>query len=221
VGAIVADYAWGRSAQDAIEEHFEQDVNIQVAPIGADDFASYLRQFPDDLEYLITAGHPPGAVTIANQAFELGYSPDVITGANTPPQLLAGALSDDAKEVFAHIHQSDPYSDAFHEAAEGFAGEYEEQFNTHTAFGYATGQMIAAAIEEAGEADPVAIADATRNISLDTVLAAPLQYTEVGELDQAVAIYSRILDEAPSYDSDGTYDYEELHRSDPVPARQP
>lgn len=221
VGAIIADYAWGRSTETAIEEFFDVDVNIQVAPIGADDFSSFIRQFPDDLEMLIASGHPPGSVTMANQVFELDYSPEVVTGASTPPQLLAGALNDDAMAGYTHIHQSDPYSQAFIDTAEAFGEAMDEQFNTHTAYGYATGRMLAEAIEDAGEADPTAIADAVRGGEFDSVMASPLQYNEFGELDQAVVVYSKLTSEAPSYFSAGSFDFEEEFRSDPVPARVP
>ena len=221
VGAIVGDYAWGHSARDAINEYFEQDVNVEVAPVQSDDFSSYIRQMPDDLEMMIVSGHPPGTVTIANQTLDLGYSPDVITGSSAPPQLLSGALSSGAREKYVHIHNSDPYEQAFADAASGFAEDYDTQFNTHTAYGYVTGKMLAAAIEDAGEANPTAIADATRNIQFDTLFAQPIQYNQYGELDQTVVIYSRLLQEAPSYDSSGSYSYEELYRSEPVPAREP
>ncbi|MDR9382153.1 MAG: ABC transporter substrate-binding protein, partial [Natronomonas sp.] len=104
VGAIIGDYAWGRSAETAINEYFDVDVDIKVAPVGASDFSSYIRQFSDDLEMLITSGHPPGTVSIANQAYELGLEPDVVTGSSAPPQLLASALSDRAIQDFVHIH---------------------------------------------------------------------------------------------------------------------
>jgi branched-chain amino acid transport system substrate-binding protein len=221
VGAIVGDYAWGQSARSAINEFFDVDVQVEVAPLGADDFKSYIRQMPDDLDMMIASGHPPGSATIANQLFELDYAPDAVTGASTPPQLLSNVLSDDALGAYAHVHQSDPYTDAFAETASAFADAEDSQFNTHTAYGYMTGKLIAAAIEDAGETDPTSIADATRNIELDTLSAAPLQYAETGELDNAVVAYSNLVKESPSYYSDGNYSYEELFRSDPVPARQP
>ncbi|MXR19339.1 substrate-binding domain-containing protein [Halobacterium bonnevillei] len=221
VGAIVGDYAWGQSARSAINEFFDADVNVEVAPVGADDFKSYIRQMPDDLEMMIASGHPPGSATIANQLFELDYAPDVVTGASTPPQLLSNVLSDDALNAYTHVHQSDPYTDAFAETASAFADSEGAQFNTHTAYGYMTGKLIAAAIEEAGEADPTSLADTVRDMEFDTLSAAPLQYSETGELDNAVVAYSNLVKESPSYYSDGNYSYEELFRSDPVPARQP
>ncbi|UIP01504.1 ABC transporter substrate-binding protein (plasmid) [Halobaculum sp. CBA1158] len=221
VGAIIGDYAWGRSAETAINEYFDVDVNIQVAPVGASDFTSYLRQFSDDLEMLISSGHPPGGVSIANQAYEVGLNPDVITGSSAPPQLLTGALSEEAIENYVHIHNSNPYEEAFTEVGSAFAEEYDMQFNTHTAYGYVTAYILAAGIEEAGSTEPTEIANGIRNTSVDTLFAEPIQWNEYGELDQQVVLFSNLLLEAPSYDSNGNHSYEELYRSEPVPARVP
>lgn len=221
IGAVVADYAWGHSAREAINEHFQTQVDVKVAPIGASDFSSYLRQFPDDLEMLIASGHPPGTVSIANQALELGLEPDVITGSSAPPQLLVGALSDAAIGSYVHIHNSNPYGQAFTSAGQAFAEGHETQFNTHTAYGYATGKLIAAGVEDAGSADPTAVSDAIHNVSLETVFAQPIKYNQYGELDETVVLFSRLHKGAPSYDSNGSHSYEELYRSESVPARVP
>ncbi|HKJ57710.1 MAG TPA: ABC transporter substrate-binding protein [Halobacteriales archaeon] len=222
VGAVVADYAWGRSTEAAINEFFDVDVQIEVAPVPPDtDFSSYIRQMPDDLEMLIASGHPPGTVSIANTALDLGYEPDVITGSSAPPNLLTGGLNEPVLEPYVHIHNSDPYGQAFADVASGYAEGHDNQFNTHTAYGYVTGQLIAAGIEDAGSADSTAIADAVRNIQLDTIFAEPIQYSEYGELDQTSVIFSRLLTEAPSYYPDGSFSYDEFSRSAPVPAREP
>lgn len=221
VGAVVGDYAWGRAAEAAIEEHFEADVQIEVAPVGTSDFSSYLRQFDDDLEMLITSGHPPGGVSISNQAYEFGLSPDVITGSSAPPQLLVDALSSQAIEDYVHIHNSNPYEDAFTDAGANFADEYDMQFNTHTAYGYATAYIIAAGIEEAGSTDPGEVATGIRNSTVDSIFAEPIQWNEYGELDEQAVLFSRLVQEPPEYDPDGDHSYEELFRSDPVPGRVP
>jgi len=221
VGAVIADYAWGRSAEAAMNEYFDVDVNIQVAPIGASDFSSYIRQMSDDLEMMITSGHPPGSVGIANQTLELGLEPEVITGASTPPQLLSGALSDAARERYVHIHNSNPFSDAFAEAASAFGEANDAQFNTHTAYGYITGKMIAAAVEEAGEANGAAVGEALHNIEFDSLFVNPIQYNEYGELDDIVILYSDLLSEAPPYYSGGSYSFEEVTRSASIAGRTP
>lgn len=221
IGAIIGDYAWGRSAETAIEENFDVDVNVQAAPVGTSDFSSFLRQFDSDLEMLIASGHPPGTVSIANQAYEFGLSPDVITGSSAPPQLLVNALSENAIEDYVHIHNSSPYTDAFAEAGRAFAEEYDTQFNTHTAYGYATGYIVAAGLENAGSTNPSEVATGIRTSSVDTIFQEPIQWNEFGELDQQTVLYSSLNKETPSYDAEGTHSYEQLFSSGQVSARVP
>jgi branched-chain amino acid transport system substrate-binding protein len=219
VGAIIGDYAWGRSVEAGIQEHFSVDVDVRAAPVGASDFRSFIRQYPQDLEMMVASGHPPGSLSIAGQLNELGYSPEVITGPSFPPGVIANALGDLAFEGgFTHVHNSDPYSDEFAEVAGRFGEATGNQFDTHTAYGYVTAKLLAAAIEDAGSTDPTAIADATRNIEFDTLFANPIQYTENGELDNQIQIYSQLTAEPPSYFSGGSFGFEEQFRTDALPA---
>ena len=218
VAAIVGDYAWGRSMQSGIQDNFDIDVDIQVAPVSQSDFSSYVRQVPEDVEMVIASGHPPGSLSITQQLYELGRDPEVITGPSFPPNVIRSALGENAGRGFTHVHLSDPYSDEFAEVAERFAEANDAQFNTHTAYGYVTAQLIAQAIEDAGEADPQAITEATRAIEFDTLFPNPIQYADSGELENQIQLYSRLSLDAPSYYPDGDYSYEELYRTDPLPA---
>ena len=218
ISAIVADYAWGRSVRSAIEEVFGVDVDIQVAPVSESDFSTYVRQVPDDVEMMVTSGHPPGVLTITRQLYELGYDPDVVTGSSWPPDVIRSALGEDAARGFTHVHLADPYTEEFAAVAKRYTQAVGEQFNTHTAHGYVTGQLIAQAIEDAGAADPEAVTEATRDIEFDTLYANPIQYADSGELDGQVQLYSTVTGDPPSYYPDGDYGYEEAFRTDPLPA---
>ena len=207
ISAIVADYAWGRSVRSAIEEAFPTDVDIQVAPVSESDFSTYVRQIPDDVQMVVTSGHPPGVLTITRQLYELGYDPDVVTGSSWPPDVVRSTLGADANRGFTHVHLADPYSDEFAEVAARYARAVGAQFNTHTAHGYVTGKLIAEAIENAGEADPQAITEATRAIEFDTLFANPIQYADSGELENQVQLYSTVTADPPSYYPEGDYGY--------------
>jgi branched-chain amino acid transport system substrate-binding protein len=222
VGAIIGDYAWGRSVEAGIEENFGVDVNVRAAPVGASDFKSFIRQYPQDLEMMVATGHPPGSLTIAKQLNELGYEPDVITGPGFPPGVIAGALGDLAFEGgFTHVHNTDVYSEEFAAVAERFGEANGSQFDSHTAYGYVTGKLLAQAIEDAGEANSAAVAEALRGITFDTLFAEPIEYSDHGELKNQVQIYSHLTAKAPSYYSDGSFGYEEQFRTDPLPALAP
>jgi len=218
ISAIVADYAWGRSVRSALEGAFAVDVDIQVAPVSESDFSTYVRQIPDDVQMMVTSGHPPGVLTITRQLYELGYDPEVVTGSSWPPDVVRSTLGADSERGFTHVHLADPYSDEFAEVAERYAREVGAQFNTHTAHGYVTGKLIAQAIEDAGEADPEAITEATRAIEFDTLFANPIQYADSGELKNQVQLYSTVAADPPSYFSEGEYGYSEVFRTDPLPA---
>ncbi|MFC6874225.1 ABC transporter substrate-binding protein [Halobellus marinus] len=222
VAAIVGDYAWGQSIKSGIEDNFEMDVDIHVAPVGADDFSSYIRQISTDVEMFVATGHPPGSLTITGQLSELGYNPEVITGPGFPGTVIRSALGENVADTgFTHLHMADVASDAFAEVAQRYGEEVGSQFDTHTSYGYVTGQMIAQAIENAGEASPEAITEAIRSIEFDTLFAEPIQYSEYGELKNQVQLYSSVTAESPSYYPDGNYSLEELFRTDPLPALPP
>lgn len=212
IAAIIGDYAWGQSIKRGISEHFEMDVNVLVAPVGESDFSSYVRRISEDVEMVIATGHPPGSLTIAQQLYELGREAEVITGPGFPPNVIRSALGENVGRL-THTHVSDPYSDEFAEVAERFAEANGAQFNTHTAYGYVTAQLIAQAIEDAGEADSEAITEATRSIKLDTLFANPIQYADSGELTNQVHISSTLLPEAPSYYSEGNYSYSKIFQA--------
>jgi branched-chain amino acid transport system substrate-binding protein len=218
VGAIVGDYAWGQSVKSSIEENFPVDVNIQVAPLDASDFKSYLRQFDQNIEFLVVSGHPPGSLTIAGQAYQLGLNPETISGAGIPPRVIFEALGQDITNGFTHVHNSDVYSEEYAEVGTRFAEATGNRFGSHVSYGYVTAQLIAAAIEDAGEANPTAIRDATRSINFDTLFAKPIQYTEHGELKDTVELYSQFALKAPSFYSKGKWRLTELFRTDPLPA---
>lgn len=218
VGAIVGDYAWGQSVRSSIQENFPVEANIQVAPLDASDFKSYLRQFDQDIEFLVASGHPPGSLTIAGQAYQLGLNPETITGAGIPPRVIFDALGQDITNGFTHVHNSDVYSDEYAEVGTRFAEATGNRFGSHVSYGYVTAQLIAAAIEDAGEANPTAIRDATQSIEFDTLFAEPIQYTENGELENTVELYSQFELEAPSFYSNGQWRLAELFRTDPLPA---
>jgi ABC-type branched-subunit amino acid transport system substrate-binding protein len=127
-------------------------------------------------------------------------------------------LGADANRGFTHVHLADPYSDEFAEVAARYARAVGAQFNTHTAHGYVTGKLIAEAIENAGEADPQAITEATRAIEFDTLFANPIQYADSGELENQVQLYSTVTADPPSYYPEGDYGYSEVFRTEPLAA---
>jgi branched-chain amino acid transport system substrate-binding protein len=222
VGAIMADYEWGRSVETVIGELMPDGVDLtaEIAPLDEDDFTPFLREMPDETGMLIASGHPPGQISIHNQAIELGLEAEVTPGAGFPPAVLAGGLGENAT-TFAHQHVADPFSDQFVDVADRFREANGERFDTHEAYGYATGQMLASAIEEADSTEPTAIADALRSTTFDTLLANPIDYVEWGEMRNLVHMLSTFEFEAPEYYPDGEWRLVEAFRSEPLDAFDP
>ena len=105
--------------------------------------------------------------------------------------------------------------------ADRFREANGERFDTHEAYGYATGQMLASAIEEADSTEPTAIADALRSTTFDTLLANPIDYVEWGEMRNLVHMLSTFEFEAPEYYPDGEWRLVEAFRSEPLDAFDP
>lgn len=223
VGAITGDYEWGNTVQQELEAAFPAGVDLHLAsaPTSAEDFASQIREMPDSLDMMIATGHPPGSIAIHTQALELGRNPEITTGAGFPPAVLQSAMGETAVNGFTHLHVSDPTDDQFQEVAGRFREETGGRFDTHEAYGYVAGQLIATAAEEAGEADPVAIADAVRDIQLDTVFSEPLEYTDYGELDGFRHHLSGIEPGAPEYYPDGEWRLTETFKTPVLEAFDP
>lgn len=221
VGAIIADYAWGNAVAGGIDSNFPVDVTLETASLDTGDFRPFIRQMPEDLEMMVATGHPPGSISIAGQQTELGYSPDVTTGPGIPPGVVWGALGEAAAQNWSHYHLTDVYSDAFRDVASRYAEANGERIDTHAGYGYVTAKLIAQAAREADSIDGPGLADALRSIEFDTIFANPIQYTEWGELQNQVQIYSQFEAGAPDYYSDGEWRLTEGFRTDPIEAYDP
>ena len=223
VGAIIADYSYGRAWEASIEAIFPDDIDLtmQVAPFREDSFTTYLREMPDDLEMLITASHPPGVFTIYQQLLDLGnLNPEIVIG-RSDVKLSMQALGDSITQGFVAQGHPDPFTDRYAEVAQAYYDANDAMFGTVTAVGYVVGELITTAIEEAGAAEPTEIAAAIRNVSLDSLFGSPLEYTEWGELDNLVQILMGFESGSPSYYPDGSYDLTEYDRTEPLPAYDP
>ena len=220
VGAVIADYAWGRAIEAAIEEYVDVDVQIEVAPQGADDFRSNLRNLDEDIDLLLATGHPPGNFSITSQAFDVGLEPEAVTGSGFPPGVIRDALGDLSEDVYLHYHMSDYTSNEYIEVAEAFSDEMGEPFHTHHSYGYVTVRLIADALEEAGEATSEALQETLQDSEFDTLYPEPLSYTNFGEPEGQVHIYSEFTSDPADYAPDEDWGLNEVFRSDPLPARE-
>ncbi|SDY31363.1 ABC transporter substrate-binding protein [Halobellus clavatus] len=220
VGAIVADYAWGRSIEAALEQFTPDDIEltIEAAPVGTSDFRSYLRQMPNDVELMDFVGHPPGSVSAASQMADLGMEQPIL-GVDPPQRVIIDALGSRATDVITR-HLAVPTSDQFTTLGEQYGEEYDATMFTYAPIGYINAMMVAEAVRE-GSGDPTELANYIRNNSFDVMYQNPLEYTEWGEFRNLVIQYSRLTEGAPSYYSDGDYHLEVVGKSESLPAPEP
>jgi len=221
VGAIIADYAWGRSVESALREFTPSDIDLQIeaAPVGASDFKSFLRQFSSDVELMDFVGHPPGSVTAAGQMFELEMD-QTILGVDTPQALMIQVLGNNVTNDVITRHLTVPGTEAFNSLGEKVASRFDKPMYAYQGIAYMTGHMIGDAIAEVGR-DPTGIADYVRNGSFDMLYANPLEYTEWGEFKDPILIFSRLVEGPPSYYPDASQKLKVDTMTDPLPAPEP
>ena len=223
--AIYADYAYGQSYNSGIQRFIKGtkglNVSVQSAPPQISDVQTYLRQVPNDVDFLDLGGHPIEFFTLVKQAKQLGLKPKYISGPNLPTSVMYNALQNKLFEGVAVFAAVNPDSTAYKEVAKRFVEEEDASvFEQYHAFGYTTGQLIATAIDEAGTADPKAIRDAISGIDMDTILAYPsISYTDWGELEEAKLHGLEFSSDPPPYASSAPYSVDSFYESrvfDPI-----
>jgi ABC-type branched-subunit amino acid transport system substrate-binding protein len=221
VGAIVADYAWGRSYQEAMENIFDIDVQIEVTSVSTSDFTSTLRKFPDDIEMFISCGHPPGEVTMGQQLADVGRSPEYVIGSGFPTGVLAQALSQEVFEAYVPYHMHDTDTETFTEVATRYSEAGNGYLGPNALYGYVTGKVLSKAIENAGSASPTEINSALKSNSYETLYPQPLEWTEYGEFKNQALALSRFSTDPPEYYSDGSYHLNQIFVTDTLPVIEP
>lgn len=220
LGAIVADYAWGQSVKTNLEKLVPDDIDlhVEVAPIGADDFRSYIRKIPE-VDVMSFLGHPPGAITATKQLFQLGRDPTVL-GVDPPQGATIAALGDSVTNDIITRHLSDVGGQGFTELGRKVAERKDKPMYAFEPYGYVTAKMVGQAVIEVGD-DPKGVADYLRNNSFDLLFENPISYTKWGELEKPILQYSEFVKGAPSYYPDGTYRLNKIASSEPLPAPKP
>lgn len=194
VGAIIADYGWGRAIEAALVDTFTDsgiELQIEVAPIGEQDFATYLRSLEQfDPGLIVATGHPPGAGPITVQSADLGF--DVpIAGAYTPRSLVVGGVAEAAIGRYSDFACADYFSDEYQELARHYLEASDNAFMEDDAVaGYGIVTMVADAVGAVGD-DPVAISEYLHGQSYDLPgYAFTVSWTEFGELASAQPLFT-------------------------------
>jgi branched-chain amino acid transport system substrate-binding protein len=229
VGAIVADYAWGQAIKAALEQAFatapDIKLQIEVAPVGEQDFTTYLRALERlKPEMIVATGHPPGSGAITVQSADLGF--DVpITGAYTPRSLVMKGAKDAAIGRYADFGCADVQSNEYQDLARRFlqANSGSGFFEDDALAGYGIVKMVAEAVGKVGD-DPAAIAKYLHENTFDIPgYSFQMRWTEWGELANAQIAFDLIgRGPAPEgVNKAGTWYPERLLVSEPLQPFQP
>jgi branched-chain amino acid transport system substrate-binding protein len=154
VGAIVADYAWGRSIKESLENTFERApnirLNIEVAPVRETNFAPYLRSLRD-ASLIVATGHPPGSGAILAQSGQLGMKAPV-AGAYAPFSAVARAAGESAYGRWGDFKCSASATQGYKDLARRYLRTFPQNvfFEDDALAGYAYVKIVAEAISKVG-----------------------------------------------------------------------
>lgn len=223
VGAVIADYAWGRAIEDALEERFaampEVRLEVAVAPVGESDFTPYLRGFADlDPQLLIATGHPPGALPLTRQAADLGMDA-YVTGSNSPSAAVMEAVGDAAYDRYVDFTCADVDDPDFQQLAARYHDRFDAFMEDDAVAGYGQVLMVVDALSAIGQPNPADIAEHLRdNMFVLPGYAWDLGWTEWGELRDAQPLLTILRRQQPPEGVHPGADWypEVLLRADPL-----
>src|SRR5918996_4517012 len=153
VGAIVADYAWGRSIKSSLESTFDKaniDLKIEVAPVRETNFIPYMRSLAGS-SLIVATGHPPGSGAILAQSGQLGIKAPV-AGAYAPFSAIAKAAGAAAYGRWADFKCAASGTKGYQTLAKRYLRTFpqNEFFEDDALAGYATVKILAEAISKVG-----------------------------------------------------------------------
>lgn len=218
-GAMIADYAYGHSYQEAMEEYITSmeglSSTVRVVPQAPGPYTSQLRQMPDDLEFLDVAGHPIAVYDIVEEALNIGLDPAAMTGATQPSGQFYGSLGEIVAEGLTTFPPVDVTASDYLEVANAFHEATGNFFDPFVSFGVETVNLVDAAVEESGDASAQGIRDGLLDVEYDTILAYPsVAYNEWGELMETKLFGQQFVLEAPDYYPDGDYSFTNVYETE-------
>lgn len=223
VGGIVESAVWGQGFKKALSENLPDNVEFvsKDAPITQTDFTSYLRNMPKDVDVFTGSGHPVGLDTMYQQAYSLGFDPKAFPAAIEPASVSYDTIGDGVFKTFAPFYNVDFTSDKYKSVASDYYEANGEFFDNPDACGYVSAKCIEEAIATSGDVSRDGVSKGMRNMKLDTVFTAPLQYTDWCEFDGVVQTYYKFEEKTPSYNPDLDFTLTPAFRSDPLSPPEP
>ncbi|HXF97962.1 MAG TPA: ABC transporter substrate-binding protein [Gaiellaceae bacterium] len=228
VGAIIADYAWGQSFKESLEQAFKAAPNIrlnmQVVPVTATNFIPSLRAL-GDVSLIVATGHPPGAGAILAQAGQLGMKAPVV-GAYSPYTVTARAAGEAAYGRWGDFKCMATASKEYKALAKRYLRTFPQNgfFEDDALAAYASVKIVAEAISKVGTNTERIAAYVRSNTFNIPGYAFPLRWTAWGEI-QGPQVQFAILTKGPppepGLNTAGSWWPRVLFRSQPLTPYRP
>ena len=201
VGVIIADYAWGQSFRQSLEEAARAapnvNFNIQVVPLATSNFTPYLRAL-GDVSLIVATGHPPGAGLILAQSGQLGMKAPVV-GAYNPYSLTAKNAGAAAYGRWSDFKCMATGTKAYKALAKRYLRTFpqNEFFEDDALSGYAYVKVVAEAISKVGTNRQRIAAYVHSHTFNIPGYAFPLRWTAWGELNRPTVQFAILTRGAP------------------------
>ncbi|SDK58133.1 ABC transporter substrate-binding protein [Natronorubrum texcoconense] len=197
------DIDFGQSVRDRLQEELpEQDIEV-VETVSVDFGETVDTQVTQiqsaDPDVVIAISYEAETVELVRAMDNQDYAPPFLTGCSNEALNDRSALEsmgDTVEGALATNFALDPTNDRAAEVRERFEEEFDQSFDANVAMTYASTEVIIAAIEEAGSADPDDINDALNDIEVSDHIAAmpPISFDETGENENALAPLFQVQD---------------------------
>jgi branched-chain amino acid transport system substrate-binding protein len=228
---IGLDYAFGWEAASGFAKAYE-DAGCEIvqelyAPLGTQDWAPFVQQLDKsaDAVWAVIAGSDAIRFTRAYSDFGVDL-PLLGHGSTTDEQVLEEQAAF-AEGAITSLHYSGAFESehnvAFREAFESTTGRSVSQYAEH---GYATAQVIEAALEAAGSSDADALVEAIGDVQVDAPRG-PLSFDEYGQAVYRVYVrevaqddegrwVNRVIEQYDDVSQFWNYDPEEFMAGEPL-----
>ena len=191
-GLVYLDNAFGQSIAQTLQNELPKN-GVEVVFADAYSFgqssldteATKAKQ--NDPDALVFTGYGDGGIKLTNSLQNVNYRPSLLTGCSTPTFTSEQVISEIGEYVeggFGNNYDFDHNLGWTETILSDYESEFGEPLNViHTSMSYTTTVVIANAIEKAGSADPKAIRDALKEITVEQHPAAmgPVTFREDGE----------------------------------------
>lgn len=202
-GLFYIDDDFGQSVSSALEDFLPEE-GIEVVTSQAIDFGdtadTQVTNFRDnDPDIVISTTYSASTQELISAMDNQDYRPPLLGGVANEAYNDAStleAMGDTAEDTLMTNFALNPVDDRADEIREAFEDEFDQSFDANVAMSYVAGEVIIAAIEEAGSTDHDEINDTLSEITVEEHIAAmpEITFDESGENENALGPLFQVQD---------------------------